>query len=128
LSRFTQRRNDQVISLTYDTPPEAMDAIVEEFREIILKEPDVDPNSVMVFFRDFSASSLDLWVVYMAKGPDFQVFMRMKQRINLAFIRAVEARGLSFAFPTQTLHLAGEIAERLSDRDGSRLPPNPPRG
>ncbi len=128
LSRFTGRRNEQVINLTYDTPPDAMDAIVEEFRQIILKEPGVDPTSVMVFFRDLSASSLDLWVVYMARSPDFIAFMQMKQRINLAFMRAVEARGLSFAFPTQTLHLAGGIAERLAQRDDPGLPPNPPRG
>ena len=117
LSRFTQRRCEQVIGLTYDTKPDDMNAIVEEFKQIILAEPEIDQNSVMVFFRDYSASSLDIWVVYMAQGPDFQAFMRMRQRINLAFMRAVDARGLSFAFPTQTLHFAGEIADRLADRE-----------
>ncbi len=117
LSRFTQRRCEQVVGLTYDTKPDDMNAIVEEFKQIILAEPEIDQASVMVFFRDYSASSLDIWVVYMAQGPDFQAFMRMRQRINLAFMRAVDARGLSFAFPTQTLHLAGEIADRLADRD-----------
>ena len=28
------------------------------------------------------------------------------QRINLAIMRAVAAKGLSFAYPTQTLHVA----------------------
>jgi MscS family membrane protein len=124
LSRFTQRRCEQVIGLTYDTKPDDMNAIVEEFKQIILAEPEIDQTSVMVFFRDYAASSLDIWVVYMAQGPDFQAFMRMRQRINLAFMRAVDARGLAFAFPTQTLHLAGEIADRLADRD--RPPPHPP--
>jgi MscS family membrane protein len=105
-SRFTQRRTEQVIGLTYDTSPAQMDAIVEEFRAIILAEAEVDPTSVMVFFRDFSASSLDLWVVYVAPDADFMKYMRLRQRINLAFMRAVEARGLSFAFPTQTVHVA----------------------
>jgi MscS family membrane protein len=116
LSRFTQRRSEQVIGLTYDSKPGQMDEIVEEFRKIILAEPEVDPTSVMVFFRDFNASSLDIWVVYVAKDPDFQKFMRLRQRNNLAFMRAVEARGLSFAFPTQTVHLAGEVAEKLATR------------
>lgn len=116
LSRFTQLRSEQVIGLTYDTPPEAMNEIVEEFREIILKEPDIDPTSVMVYFRDYSASSLDIWVVYMAKGPDFPTYMQMRQRINLEFMRAVQRRGLSFAFPTQTVHLAGDAIERIAGR------------
>lgn len=119
LSRFTQRRTEQVIGLTYDTTPDQMDAMVEEARRIILAEPEVDPTSVMVFFRDFNASSLDIWVVYVAQDPDFQKYMRLRQRINLAIMRAVEARGLSFAFPTQTIHLAGEAAAGLSTKTGS---------
>jgi MscS family membrane protein len=114
LSRFTRRRFEQVIGLTYDATPAQLEAIVEEIRGLITAQPEVDKNGIMVFFRDFNASSLDLWVVYECPDPDFQKAMRTKQRINLAIMRAVEVRGLSFAFPTQTVHLAGEIAERLT--------------
>lgn len=118
LARFTERRVEQVIGLTYDTSAEKMDAIVEDFRAIILAESEVDKNSVMVFFRDYSASSLDIWVVYVASDADFQKHMRLRQRINLNIMRAVQARGLSFAFPTQTLEL-GESAARVL---GTRQP------
>lgn len=111
LSRFTQRRVEQVIGLTYDTTPDQMTAIVEDVKGIILAETVVDAESVMVFFRDFSASSLDLWIVYATKGPDLQEGLGLKQRVNLAIMRAVAARGLSFAFPTQTLHLDGPVAK-----------------
>ncbi len=120
LSRFTQRRVEQVIGLTYDTPAEKMDAIVEEFKAIILAEAEVDPASVMVFFRDYSASSLDIWVVYLTRDPDFQAHMRLRQRINLAMMRAVQARGLSFAFPSQTLYFDGDVAKRLAGGSGTR--------
>jgi MscS family membrane protein len=116
LSRFTRRRIDQVISLTYSTTPEQMEAMVEEIRGIITAQPEVDKTGVMVFFRDFAASSLDIWMVYEVPEPDFQKAFRVRQRVNLAIMRAVEARGLSFAFPTQTVHLAGDIAERLAPR------------
>jgi MscS family membrane protein len=116
LSRFTQRRNEQVIGLTYDTPAEQMDAIVEEIKGIIKAEDVIDPESVMVFFRDYSASSLDIWVVYLTKDGDFQSFMRTKQRINLNIMRAVQARGLSFAFPTQTVEFGESAAKALGPR------------
>jgi MscS family membrane protein len=67
----------------------------------------------MVFFRDFSASSLDIWVVYEIPNPDFLRAMQVKQRINVAIMQLVEARGLSFAFPTQTVELAGTVVEKL---------------
>ena len=110
LARFTQRRVEQVIGLTYDTSAEQMVAIVEEFRQLIIAEAEVDTESVMVFFRDYSASSLDIWIVYAVNDPDFQKHMRLRQRINLALMRAVQAR-LSFAFPTQTVEFGANAAK-----------------
>lgn len=118
LSRFTRRRAEQVFGLTYDTKPEEMEALVAEIRRIVTSQPEVDAPGVMVYFRDFNASSLDIWVVYETPDPDFQKHMEVRQRINVAIMRAVEARGLSFAFPTQTIHLAGEPAARLSPKSG----------
>ena len=110
LSRFTRRRFEQVIGLTYETKPAQMQAIADEMRGLILAEPEVDAASVMVFFRDFSASSLDIWIVYECADADFQKSMRVKQRINLAIMCAVEVRGLAFAFPSQTVYLAADAA------------------
>lgn len=115
-SRFTRRRFEQVIALTYDSKPEQIEAMVEEIRRIVTTQPDVDAPGVQVFFRDLSASSLDIWLAYEIPDPDFQKSMQVKQRVNLAILRAVEARGLSFAFPTQTVRLAGDAAEKLVGR------------
>ena len=118
LSRFTSRRVEQVLNLTYDTTPAQMEAAVAEIRQLILAETEVDPASVHVYFRDLSASSLDIWVVYAARDADFAKHMAMRQRLNLAFMRAVAARGLSFAFPTSVMHLDGPIAKQLAGGKG----------
>lgn len=123
LSRFTRRRFEQVIGLTYSTKPADMEAMLEEIRGIITSQPEVDKPGVMVFFRDFGASSLDIWIVYEVPDPDFQNAMRVKQRINLAMMRAVEARGLSFAFPTQTVQFEGAVAERFAGHRPVAPPP-----
>lgn len=115
LARFTQRRVEQVLGLTYSTTAEQMEELVGEIRRLILAEEEVDPTSLICYFRDFNASSLDIWIVFVVKDPDFHKHMQLRMRLNLAFIRAVEARGLSFAFPTQTLHFDGEIAKRMAE-------------
>lgn len=116
LSRFTRRRVEQVIGLTYTTTAEQMNGMAAAIKDLILAEPEVDKNSVMVFFRDFSASSLDIWVVYETMDPDFQKAMRLRQRLNMAIMRAVEERGLSMAYPTQTIHFDGPVAKQLLER------------
>jgi MscS family membrane protein len=113
-SRFTGRRIEQVLGLTYDTTAEQMAAIVAEIRGIILAEKDVDETSVLVFFRDYNASSLDIWMAYNVKDPDFAKHMELRQRVNLAVMRAVQARGLAFAFPTQTLHMPEAVRKALA--------------
>jgi MscS family membrane protein len=112
-SRFTGRRVEQVFSLTYDTPAQQMEALVAEIRGLIDAEAEVNAPDTHVYFRDLTASSLDIWVAYNTRDPDFAKSMVLRQRLNLAIMRAVEARGLAFAFPTQTLHLPPALRERL---------------
>jgi MscS family membrane protein len=116
LTRFTGRRVEQVLGLTYDTRPDQMETIVAELRQIITAEAEIDTSSVQVFFRDFGASSMDIWLVYVVKAPDFAASMKLRQRLNLAFMRAVEARGLAFAFPTQTVVFDGPVAKQIAEK------------
>jgi len=116
LSRFTQRRVAQTLGLTYDTTPDQMESIVAELRRLITEEPGVDKNSVVVSFNNYGASSLDILVVYLTVGPDFGEHLKIRERLNLAFMRAVAARGLSFAFPTQTVQLDGPVARALVEK------------
>jgi MscS family membrane protein len=111
LSRFTNRRAEQVLGFTYDSTPAQLEDIVRDLRALITAEAGVMSESVQVYFRDFNASSLDLIIVYATRGPDYAKYMELRQRLNLAFMRAAQARGLSFAFPTQTLDLAPSAAK-----------------
>ena len=123
LSRFTRRRFEQVIGLTYASRPEQLEEMVATIRGIVQARPEVDRDGVIVFFRDFGASSLDLWLVYEVLDPDFRKAMAVKQEVNLAIMRAVAERGLSFAFPTQTVELTGAALDRLAARGTGELPP-----
>ena len=116
LSRFTGRRVEQVFGLTYDTKPDQMEAIVREIRGIIEAEPEVDATAVHVYFRDYSASSLDIWTAYVIKDPDFAKHLALRQKINLAIMRAVDAGGLVFAYPTSVMHLDGPVAKQLAGK------------
>lgn len=116
LSRMPQRRIDQMLGLTYDTTAEAMEAILEDLRKILREDSGVAKDSSTVNFVNYGDSSLDIQVVYFAADPDFKRHLELRERINLKFMRAVQARGLSFAFPTRTLQLDGPLARQLVER------------
>jgi MscS family membrane protein len=116
LSRFTGRRIEQVLGLTYASRPEQLEDLVPAIRALLEARPEVEPKTVQVAFRDFSASSLDVWLAYEARDPDFRRGLQLRQEVNLALLRLVQARGLAFAYPTQTLDVAGPVLDRFAAR------------
>lgn len=115
-SRMPQRRVDLTIGLTYDTTPEEMEAIVADLREILNNDPNVHQDFLAVNFTGYGASSLDIQIIYFANDPNFLTALQLRESINLKIMRAVLARGLSFAFPSQSLYV-----EKLPPIQG--LPP-----
>ena len=116
LSRFTGRRVEQVLALTYASRPEQLEELVPAIRALLEGRAEVEPKSVQVAFRDFSASSLDIWLAYEARDSDFRLGLQLRQEVNLALLRLVQARGLAFAYPTQTLDVAGPVLDRFAAR------------
>jgi MscS family membrane protein len=114
LSRMPQRRVDQTIGLTYHTTPEQMQALLEDIRGMLRADPAVHQQLIAVNFTGYSESSLEIQIVYFATDPDWQRHLDLRERINLKIMRAVAARGLAFAFPTQTLHVEDEVAQKLA--------------
>jgi len=113
-TRMPQRRVDQTIGLTYEATPDQVQTIAEDIRQLLRGDPDVQANSVLVHFASYGDCSLNIQIVYFAIDPDWGRHMDLRERINLKIMRAVAARGLDFAFPTQTVLLDGPVARQLA--------------
>jgi MscS family membrane protein len=112
------------VTITYDTAPEKIEQAVQIIRDI-LSEPevaeafrDMEKFPPRVFFNDFNATSLNIIVLYWFYPADWWLFQEHGQRFNLKLVRAFEAAGIEFAFPTQTLYLAGDPRRELAVRTG----------
>ena len=113
-SRMPKRRVKQYIGVTYSTSPENMEGLVEDIRKLLRSDEDVNQDFILVNFTDFGDSALQILVYYFTKTTKWLEYMDIRQRINLEIMKLVTARGSSMAFPTRTLHLDGEIAERIA--------------
>lgn len=113
-SRMPKRRVKQVVGVTYETPPDTMERIVESIREILRKDPDVNQEFILVNWTDFGSSSLDILVYYFTNTVKWLEYMEIRQRINVRIAQTVADHGSSVAFPTRTLYLEGEVARRLA--------------
>lgn len=132
------RRNLDV-TITYDTPPEKIARAVEILQEI-LAVPETSPDEAVtqrdaeraphpneainrpgypprVFFSDLNADSLNLLVVYWFHPPDHWQHLEFAHRVNMQIMERFNAEGIDFAFPSQTLYLAGDSKRPLNPGD-----------
>ena len=65
---------------------------------------------MVVKFKEFAASSLDIEVMAWFQVPTWAEFQACRQEALLRFMQIVEEAGSSFAFPTRAVHLVQETA------------------
>ena len=106
--RMEERRVLFSFGVVYQTPRDVLERIPAVVREII--EARSDTRFDRAHFARFAASSLDFEVVYYMLVPDYNVYMDAQQAINLEIFRRLDEMGAEFAYPTQTVFLAGNPA------------------
>ncbi len=119
-------RRDMNVTITYDTSPDKIDEAVQILNDIlsdtqVVEEGkfDMEEQPPRIAFNELNADSLNIRAIYwyqMARDPDrgFFSFMDHCQLVNMKLFKAYGEAGIEFAFPTQTLYLAGDPARQLS--------------
>jgi MscS family membrane protein len=99
------------LGLVYETTSQQMREVLAGLERILRKHPKIWPEAVIVRFKEFGASSLDIDVMAWFQTQDWNEFQLIRQEVLLDFMGVVEAAGSSFAFPTRTLHIAGNSSK-----------------
>ncbi|MEM7308206.1 MAG: mechanosensitive ion channel family protein [Planctomycetota bacterium] len=119
MGRRRYRRIKTLLSLTYDTPPEKIEAFCGGVRRILELHPYTRKDYFHVYLNAMSASSLDVLLYAFVACPDWGTELREKHRLFADILRLAESLEVSFAFPTQTLHMARDEDLEHPDRPES---------
>ncbi len=102
------------IGVPYDTPPAKMERALEIIKGILANHPFQDPSMLpRVVFKDFGSSSMEIMVLYWFCKADYWEFMAFNEKVNLEILRRFNAEGIEFAFPSQTVYVAGDAKRPL---------------
>lgn len=99
------RRYKTYLAVTYDTPPESIDAFVEGLRMIVERHPNTRKDYFNIYLNEFADSSLNILFYIFFEVPSWPEELKARHEINLEIIRLAKKLGIRFAFPTQTLHV-----------------------
>ena len=95
------RRLKTTIGVTYDTPPDKLEAFVEAIRELVRIHPYTRKDYYHVYFHGFGQSSLDILVYVFFHAPDWATELRERHRLHMDILRSANELGAEFAFPTR---------------------------
>lgn len=97
------------VTITYDTPPEKVEEGVAIIKEILDNHEGFNEKfPPRVIFNEFNAASLNILVIYWYHPPVFIDYLAFTEKFNLQLLRRFNEAGIDFAFPTQTIYLAGD--------------------
>jgi len=101
--KMERRRIAFQIGVEYSTPSKKLKKINSIVEKVV---KNVDKATLdRVHFKSFGDFSLNYEIVYYVETPDYAKFMDIQEAINLALFEEFEKEKISFAFPTQTLHI-----------------------
>lgn len=93
------------VGLVYETSLDQVRNILRGLEGVLRQQPKLWPDTVIVRFVGFGASSLNIDVMAWFQTSDWGEFLRIREEVLLEFMAVVERGGSSFAYPTQTLHV-----------------------
>jgi MscS family membrane protein len=103
------------LTITYDTPPEKIDRALAIVKEILHNHEGMHEDfPPRVFFSDFNSDSLNIRVFYWYHPPNYWDFMGFTERFNKEVFLRFSEEGIDFAFPTQTIYVAGDSSRPLT--------------
>jgi MscS family membrane protein len=85
-----------------------MRTVLTHLERILRDHPSIWPDAVVVRFKEFGDSSLNIEVMAWFQTREWSEFQLIRQDVLLQFMEVVEQAGSSFAFPTQTVHVVSE--------------------
>jgi MscS family membrane protein len=95
------------LGLVYQTTAAQMRRVLEGLEDVLRSHPLIWPKAVVVRFKEFGPSSLDIEVMAWFQTADWPEFQLVRQEVLLEFMGVVEQAGTTFAFPTRTVHVVG---------------------
>lgn len=106
-SRMSHRRIYETIGIRYDDIGKMAD-IVHDVKEMLKAHQDIDDSQTMIVnFNSYAPSSVDFFVYTFTHTTNWIRYHEVKEDVLLKISEVIADHGAEIAFPTSTIHLAG---------------------
>lgn len=107
ISAGRRKRIFEIIGITYDTSNEKIERAVKIIEEILESHEEISKDYI-VNLHELGSSSINIRVNAYVKTKVFNKYLKVKENFLMEVIKKFREEGIEFAFPTQTLYIAGQ--------------------
>jgi MscS family membrane protein len=93
------------LGITYDSTPEQIELFVERLKQMILSDEMLSHENYYVYFKELADSSLNIMFRCYLKAATYAEELAIKEKLLLEILRIAKDVGVSFAFPSRTIHI-----------------------
>ena len=108
INKREKRRYHLLLILEINTPLEKVKNLTENIKLALNTHPDIDKESIKVFFDTISENGIDISINFNTYLTDFVEFMKFKEEINYTLLDMTKQANISLAFPSQSIYLKKE--------------------
>ncbi len=106
ISAAHRKRIFETIGVTYDTSNEKLERAIKIIEEILESHDDITKDYIVTLHK-LDDSSINIRVNAYVKTKVFAKYLKVKEAFLLEVIKKFREEGIEFAFPSQTVYLAG---------------------
>lgn len=99
------RLMDLMINILYSTTPEKIESFLSELRKIPDSEPNIQKETWLIFLRNLSSSSIDVFFRIYIEAPDFKTELTIREQVVFKIMFAAKTAGVEFAYPSTSVYL-----------------------
>lgn len=105
-----------IIGLRYETTPAQLRSVLNDVREFLNQQGNIEPASIRVRFIRVSSFAFEVEGFAYVYAIDWSHFLEIQEKLLFEVIEIVHRAGTALAFPSQTLYFADETTKRASHR------------
>jgi MscS family membrane protein len=112
------RRWSTKLSITYDTPPETIEAFCEGIRELVRRSEITRKDAFEIHLSSFGDSGLEILLYVFFETTVWSDELAARHALGVDILRLADRLGVDFAFPTRTVWLHEQAAPERTAPDG----------
>src|SRR5690625_1589064 len=92
------------LHLTYDTPKESIERVVQSIRDLLKNHPEIHQETIFVSVDEYQEDGLAILLYFFTTTTDWGKYLEIREEINLAMLEIIEQEGAQIAIPSRKLY------------------------